>query len=132
MEPRTSFLQFPHPDRARCWWERIQAWRASGLTQAKFCEQEGLYSRTMSRWKTRLCDFRVSPAVESQDLNGQSGESIEFIPVQVVGREPPRHGAGGSGAPWFEIVLANERKVRVPPDFDRDSLRRLLDTLETQ
>ena len=131
MVPHTSFLQFSQPDRARDWWERIQAWRASGLSQAEFCEQEGLRSQTMSRWKTRLCDFQVTPAVGSQDLNGQSGKGIEFIPVQVVGQEPPRRDAGSSDASWLEIVLPNERKIRVPPDFDPDSLRRLLDTLET-
>jgi len=36
------------------WEQRVAAWRASGLTAAEFCAQEGLERRALSRWSQRL------------------------------------------------------------------------------
>ncbi len=40
-------------NRAR-WEQRVAAWRASGLTAAQFCAQEGLGRRALSQWSRRL------------------------------------------------------------------------------
>lgn len=131
MDPSISFSQFPRPYRAHFWWDKIQAWRASGLSQGEFCEREGLNVGTMSRWKGRLCSLLLNPpsfALESPVE--QVGEDLSFIPVKVLDQENPTTDLEVETAPWLEIVLPGDRKVRVPSGFDPQSLKRLLETLE--
>jgi hypothetical protein len=50
--------------------EHIKAWQASGLTQAVYCQQQGLNAKTFSRWfKTYL-------------LSNQSAKPL-LIPVEI-------------------------------------------------
>ncbi len=48
-----------------------------------------------------------------------------FLPVRVVVKAVATHGDG-----TIEVVLANQRCLRVRPGFDRATLVRLLDVLE--
>ena len=131
MDPEVSFSQFPRPYRAHYWWEKIQAWRASGLLQGEFCAREGLNAGTMSRWKGRLRSLLLNPpSCDPESPVEQSGEDVSFIPVKVLGQEIPATDLEVETAPWLEIVLPGDRKVRVPPGFDPQSLKHLLGTLE--
>lgn len=38
----------------KVWEQRVAAWRASGLTAAQFCTEQGLGQRALSRWSRRL------------------------------------------------------------------------------
>ncbi len=40
--------------RSAFWREHLQAWQASGLSQADYCRQEGLCPSLFSHWKSRL------------------------------------------------------------------------------
>ena len=35
------------------WWRHVEAWRESGLSQADYCLQQGLNSKTLSAWARR-------------------------------------------------------------------------------
>jgi len=35
------------------WWQHVDNWRVSGLTQAEYCRQHGLHNKTFSTWTRR-------------------------------------------------------------------------------
>lgn len=37
-------------ERRQCWLGHVQAWRASGLTQVAYCQQQGLKPKAFSYW----------------------------------------------------------------------------------
>lgn len=92
--------------RAKVWREVIRRQQASGLSIAQFCRQEGLAQASFYNWRKKLATDNKSPFLELQlpNLNNT--------------------------APC-EIVLPDCRVV-VPPGFDADSLRRLLDVLRQE
>lgn len=50
--------------------EHIQIWQASGLTQAVYCQQQGLNAKTFSRW------------FKTYQLSNQSAKPL-LIPVEI-------------------------------------------------
>ena len=50
--------------------EHIQIWQASGLTQAVYCQQQGLNAKTFSRW------------FKTYQLSNQSTKPL-LIPVEI-------------------------------------------------
>ena len=50
--------------------EHIKAWRASGLTQAVYCQQHGLNAKSFSRW------------FKTYQLSNQSAKPL-IIPVEI-------------------------------------------------
>lgn len=99
----------------RAYWGRmVRRCDRSGLTQGEFCEREGISLASLRAWKyrglTRAPRRRVRAA------------SRAFVPVRVV--EPPSP-AAESGRP-IELVLTDDRLLRVPVGFDADTLARLV------
>jgi hypothetical protein len=43
------------------WWQYVQAWRESGMSQADYCRQQGLNPKTFSKWAR--CEYPVGPSV---------------------------------------------------------------------
>ena len=105
------------PGRARDEWKErqwrrwIDQWRVSGLSARAFCAQHGLACASFYAWR------RV--------LERRAAEQPAFVPVQVVADATP---AGQASA--LEVLLLDGRTVRVLPDFDAATLRRLLAVLE--
>jgi hypothetical protein len=75
------------------WKQHIEAWQATGLSQAAYCRQQGLNSGTFS---ARLREYRASPAPEVPAL----------IPIRL---EP----AVGSSAPLV-LRLASGHTLELP------------------
>ena len=50
--------------------EHIQIWQASGLTQAAYCQQQGLNAKTFSRW------------FKTYQLSNQSTKPL-LIPIEI-------------------------------------------------
>lgn len=88
---------------AKGWREVIRRQQSSGLSIAEFCRQEGLAQASFYKWRKKL------------DADNDS----LFL-------ELPWPNLNNAAA--CEIVLSDCRVV-VPPGFDADSLRRLLDVL---
>ena len=92
----------------------VEAYHGSGLTQVAFARRHGLAPATLSYWLGKgKASKRKRPRPTGPAL----------VPVQVVD-------APGPVAEPFEIVLANDRMVRVGPAFDAEALRRLLAVME--
>ena len=93
----------------------LEAQRRSGLSLLAFAGKHGLCYSSLLRWRRRQ-DNRanvVTPAEPQADPR--------FVPVQLEGE-----------APGEEYVLSWPcgRSLKIPRQFQRDSLRRLLSVLE--
>lgn len=103
-------------DSAPVWRERVDRWKQSGKTAREFAKVEGIRPETLAWWKWRL---------QRQDAAFQGDITTPtLLPVQVSGAEPEL------GASSIELVLAEGRVVvRVGPEFDERTLRRVVDAL---
>jgi hypothetical protein len=91
------------------WRERVAHWRASGLTAREFAARHGFSANTLSWWRWQL--GRAVPVREEE----KAAAIVEVVATPVDGR--------------LELVVG-DRRIRVPVNFDEDTLRRLLSVLE--
>jgi hypothetical protein len=116
------------------WRERIVAWRESGQTQQAFCQAQGCSMSSFSRWKIKLTKQGEvgSPAAGVGQGVGEtsravSPEALRWTEVRWPERLAELAAPASSG---FEIVLPRGWSVRLGPQFEPESLRRLLAVLE--
>jgi hypothetical protein len=98
------------------WMRRVKEWQASGQPVEHFCEQRGIKKRSFYRWRRLL----------SESGGGLVGDSVSFLPVQIVPGENLLAGASTA----LEVVLGDGRTLRVARGFDVATLRQLLAVLE--
>lgn len=98
-------------NRSDYWRGVLEKWSASGFSQRRFCEERGISLSTFTYWRRRL---RGENQVESQ---------APFIPVEIK----PSQGSRRSS--HYEIRLEEGVRIRVPFDFESESLSRLIDLL---
>jgi hypothetical protein len=89
--------------------------RRSGLSLLAFARKEGLCYASLLRWRSRLPKGAKAPA--SCNLEADPG----FIPVQIQSEV-----LGGE----YVLSWAGGRSLKIPRQFETDSLRRLLSVLE--
>jgi hypothetical protein len=93
------------------WIRLFEEWLSSGLSQRRFCERREISFSTFCYWRRRL---RGDSEVESQPC---------FIPVEI---KPLRQSTRPS---HYEVRLKDGVRIRVPSDFESESLSRLIDLL---
>jgi len=98
--------------KAEQWQQWIQEWRASGLSVRGFCLRRGLAQASFYGWRRKLERRAAQPAT--------------FIPLHILADAGPAPGRA------LEVILAGGRSVRVPPGFDRATLRQVLAVLEEE
>ena len=89
--------------------------RSSGLSLLAFARKEGLCYTSLLRWRSR--PPKGASVLEPSDLGADPG----FIPVKLQSE-----GMGGD----YVLSLAAGRFLRIPQQFETDSLQRLLSVLE--
>jgi transposase len=112
-------------------WRRIVAeWTGSGLSQREFCRRRGFSLVTFGGWKRHFGDGARSACRDSHtagDTRRLGGaDRLSFVEVPHL----PRAGAASLDTAVYEVRLANGRAVRVGPEFDPATLRRLLALVE--
>ena len=98
-----------------CWRRRLVEYRSSGSSVVDFCRRRRLPPHQFYWWKRRLS------FLDGQDEEGQAENEPGFIPVRVP--------AFSFSVGLIEVVHPNGCVIRIPPRFDTDALRRVLDTL---
>lgn len=99
------------------WGEReaqavLGAWSRSDLSLSEFAESHGLLSERLYRWRRRL----------------SAEKAVVFHPVEIVESERcTSEPSGGDGT--LELILGNEQRIVVGAGFDREHLRRLVETV---
>src|SRR5262249_26070035 len=92
------------------WQQWIEQWQASGLSVRAFCARHRLAEPRFYAWRRKLRQ-RQRPAVG-------------FVPVHVLAHAEP------AVEHVLEVVLADGRRLGVPPGFDAATVRHLLVVLE--
>ncbi len=62
-------------DKQRFWSDRVAAWKDSGLSQQKYCEQEQLTYTTFIYWRGRLKQLAD---------DGAAAGKVNFVPVIII------------------------------------------------
>jgi hypothetical protein len=87
----------------------VKAWRHSGESLAGFARRHGVDRRRVGRWASRVETRAPAP--------------VHFHPVRLA--DP-----GGGGGAAIEIHLVGGQRVRVPPGFQAEDLRRVVAVLK--
>lgn len=99
------------------WGELVAQWRSSGQTAREFASRHGVNPSTLYGWASRLGREEGSSRLPRADT------SMTRVPRMIELRAHPVE------EDRFEIEVGG-RRVRVPPSFDVEALRRLLAVLE--
>jgi len=122
--------------------EMVERWKASGLSQAAFCRQEGLSPKTFYGWKVgveREGAAKQTRAAGSRGTDGRSAPPAEASPAWASVKLVPSRGAEANTRPpgsasreavCLEVVLGNGRRVRVGTDVDASLLAKVVGVLE--
>jgi hypothetical protein len=88
----------------------VEAWQQSGETGVAFARELGVHPRRLRWWASRL--GRPQPT------------AVRFHPVRVASADTSQREV------WIEMDLGNGPRVRVPPGFAAEDLRRVLAVLD--
>jgi len=96
------------------WRQMVRQWRSSGLSVRDFCAQREISEPSFYGWR--------------RTITQRDAEAARFVPVHVIPDDKlAAKGASGQG---LELLLSGGRVLRIGPDFDGPTLRRLLALLE--
>src|SRR5690625_4946162 len=97
------------------WETRIQEWKASGLSKAKWCRDNGYKAHQLYYWLEKID--------EPEPDQKQKISKVDFLPVEVTdGRNEP------TGSIFIHI---DRMSVEVQPGADTDLLSKVLYILQT-
>ena len=105
-------------ERGTYWQGHLRRWEQAGITQAEYCRQHGLSVAAFRWWRRK---FLREGRLATRD-GGPAGPGF----VEVVASMSP--GSGASDV--YEIVLANQRRLRLWGRFESDAVRMLVSVLE--
>ncbi len=91
----------------------VEGFKASDLSMSS-------YAKTMKVPQTSLCTWIHKSKLMTKGTRGDSS----LIPVHLVEKM-------ASSSPVFEVVLENNRVIKVPPGFDPDALAQILQIAES-
>lgn len=98
-------------EKRRFWQEQIERQSQSKLTQAQYCDQNGLKLSQFTHWKYK------SPKKTS------AGVTFVSIPVPTINGKPDAPAA-------LNLITTGGYRIEVRPGFDPATLRQLIATLE--
>ena len=95
----------------------LTAWSSSGLSLAAYARERGIPEKRMWNWRTRLRAQGWEPGIAGQE------NSAGLVPARII------DSAALGTRSAFDLSLAAGIVIRVPSDFDKNSLRRLLEVV---
>ncbi len=98
------------------WRRRVERWAESGQSAEEFAATGGFHPETLRHWKYKLRRERD---------DGGTPATMPLPLVEVLSTTTATDAR-------FEVVLAHGRRLRVPPGFDGETLRRLLSILDEE
>jgi len=94
----------------RHYWEsHFKNWQASTLSQAQYCRQNELSSKSFTYWKGKL---------------SRPDEEIRFVPVPFVADQPKKFGTR------LNVVVNDRYLIEVGDGFTPETLKQVLRVLE--
>ena len=92
------------------WFDRIEAWKQSGLTQKAFCEQQQLGLGSFQRWRGIFLRGEV-PEVSS---------AVSFLPVNIA----------AASASNLALLINDHLRIEIPAGFDPVTLKQVVQALQ--
>jgi hypothetical protein len=116
-------------DRRRYWRGLIEQWETSGVTQEAFCAARGVAVASLRWWKWKLGVEDAGEPRSRRRPHPAVAPAVRqaFVPVRIVERGAPSGASSPGGA--FDLSLPGGVRLRVPRDFEAESLARLLAVL---
>lgn len=104
-------------ERAQYWRELIREQDASSLSISAFCRQHEVSQNSFFRWRRQLADTRRPRTKPMND------HAAKFVAIDL-----PRPNLD-TRTSCCEVILTDGCRLRVPPQFDAESLRDILAAL---
>jgi hypothetical protein len=106
------------------WRKAVERWKASGLAKSEFCKRDGLSDASL-HWWIRQIERRdaLRSRVRAPRTSVPKKAPAALIPVRVVKSAPPP-------AQKPLEVMVEGHIIRVVPDFDPETFRRIVEVLE--
>ena len=92
------------------WFDRIETWKQSGLTQKAFCEQQQLGLGSFQRW-SGIFMRGEKPAASSV---------VSFVPVNVTVDK----------ASSLALLIDDQLRIEIPAGFDPVTLKQVIQALQ--
>ncbi len=96
----------------------VAEFMSSGMRRTEFCRSRGLSFGTLNRHLKKQPWERKSRRASSVD---------RLVPVELASRKSPTQHESSCG---LAVVLSGGRRIEVHPDFDANTLERLVGILE--
>ena len=94
----------------QCWFDRIESWKQSGLTQQAFCEQQRLGLGSFRRWR----------GIFMRGENPEVSSGVSFLPVNVT----------PAPASSLALVIDDHLRIEIPAGFDPVILQQVVQALQ--
>jgi len=93
------------------WFDRIETWEQSGLTQKAFCEQQQLGLGSFQRWR----------GIFMRGEKPETSSAVSFLPVNVT----------VSKASSLALLIDDHLRIEIPAGFDPATLKQVIQALQT-
>ena len=110
--------------RGEYWLGHLRQWEQAGITQADYCRRHGLSAAAFRWWRRKFLRKGRLAARAGDATNHRRTNRPGF--VEVVAPMSPAPGASNV----YEIVLPNQRSLRLWGRFEAEAVRTLVSVLE--
>ena len=91
------------------WFDRIETWKQSGLTQKAFCEQQQLRLGSFQRWR----------GIFMRGERPEASSTVSFLPVNVT----------AAPASSLALRIDDHLRIEIPAGFDPVTLKQVVQAL---
>ncbi len=105
---RQNSYQQELAQKRRYWKKHVEAWRASGLPQARYCRRHNLKVHRLVYWRKKF--------------TRKTKEAVSFVQIKLADDFQPLRAAA------IKVAVGSFR-IEVERGFDPDTLKQLIDTL---
>jgi hypothetical protein len=92
------------------WFDRIETWKQSGLTQKAFCEQQQLGLGSFQRWR----------GIFMRGEKPEASSAVSFLPVNVTVDK----------ASSLVLLIDDQLRIEIPVGFDPMTLKQVIQALQ--
>jgi hypothetical protein len=92
------------------WFDRIETWKQSGLTQKAFCEQQQLGLGSFQRWR----------GIYMRGEKPEASSAVSFVPVNVTVDK----------ASSLALLIDDQLRIEIPAGFDPVTLKQVIQALQ--
>ena len=92
------------------WFDRIETWKQSGLTQKAFCEQQQLGLGSFQRWH----------GIFMRGEKPEASSAVSFVPVNVTVDK----------ASSLALLIDDQLRIEIPAGFDPVTLKQVIQALQ--